>query len=61
MVLCIWSKLQVGDGTFEVFGFEPDFVSFGEGFEDAAGTEGHDLVSEFMGGKGFISCSVKGF
>ena len=54
-------KFQVGEGSFEISGFEPDFVPFGEGFEVAAGVGGHDLASEFMGGKSFVTCGIEGF
>ena len=30
-----WGELWVGDGSFEISGFKPDFVSFGEGSESS--------------------------
>ena len=54
-------KLWVGDGSFEISGLKPDFVSFGKGGESLVVMRGHDLAGEFVCGEGFISGSDKGF
>ena len=56
-----WGEFQVGDGTLEVSGFQPDFVSFGKRDEASVGTRGHDLAGKFMGSKGFVSGGDEGF
>ena len=52
-------KFGVGDGAFQVSGLQPDLVSFNEGCESLVVTQGHNLVSEFMGSKSFILSSDK--
>ena len=50
-----WGEFQVGDGAFQVSGFQSDFVAFDERSESLVVTQGHDLVSE-----GFVSSSNEG-
>ena len=46
--------------AFQVSGFQPDLFSFGEWGELPMEVGFHDLVSEVMGGKGFIMGCGKG-
>ena len=55
-----WGEFWVSNGAFEVSGFQPDFVSFGKRSESLIVMQGHDLASEFMSGKGFISGGDEG-
>ena len=54
-------EFRVCDGAFEIPGFKPDFVSFGERGESLVVTRGHDLAGELVGGKGFVSSGDEGF
>ena len=38
-----WGEFRVGNQSFQVSGFEPDFVSFVKGGEVSMGAGGHDL------------------
>ena len=54
-------KLRVCDGTLEISGFQPDFVTFGKGSESSVVTQRHDLAGKFVGGEGFVSSGDEGF
>ena len=53
-------ELGVCDGSFEISGFKPDFVSFGKGGESSVVARGHDLAGELVCGEGFISSGDEG-
>ena len=55
-----WGKLGVHDGLFEVSGFQPDFITFGERGESSVVVQGHDLTGKFVGGESFVSNSDEG-
>jgi len=54
------SEFGVGDGSFENYGLEPDFISFNERGEVLVDARGHDLGSEFMRSKSFVISSSEG-
>ena len=54
-------EFRIDDETFQVSGFQPDFVSFDEGFEASLGTGAHDLSRKFMSGEGFVAGGGEGF
>jgi len=43
-----WGKFRISDGSFEISGFQPDFVSFAQGGKASTGVRGHDLSCEFV-------------
>ena len=51
----------IGNGPFEVSGFQPDFVTFDKWGGSSVVTQGHDLVGKFMYSEGFVSCGDEGF
>ena len=53
-------EFGVGNGAFEISGFEPDLVSFGKGGESSVVTRGHYLVSELVCSEGFVSSGNEG-
>ena len=46
---------------FQVSGFEPDFVSFGERFETSSRAGTHDLSRKLMSSEGFVVGGGEGF
>ena len=54
-------ELGVCNGAFEVSGFQPDFVTFGERGESSVVSRGHDLAGELVRSEGFVSSGNEGF
>ena len=53
-------ELWICNGAFEVSGFEPDFVAFGEGSKSSVVMRRHYLAGEFVCGEGFVSSGDEG-
>lgn len=56
-----WNKLGIGNRSFEISNFKPDFVFFGKEDKVVVDAESYDLTSKLMGSESFFSYSGEGF